>query len=52
MDEQIYHDCPFCGYRLEDILWKAAKHDYPCPRCNQKRLSQFRLRKVMEVINE
>ncbi len=33
--------CPTCGYYLDDVLRRHAIHDYPCPRCETKRLSDF-----------
>lgn len=42
MDE-VTNKCPWCGYIIPDELFFQAAYDYPCPRCNQKKLSQFRM---------
>ena len=37
--------CPFCGFLIPDVVYSSARFNYYCPRCNQKKLSQFNLRK-------
>lgn len=34
--------CPKCQYRVDKMEIKNARYDYPCPRCNEATLSQFR----------
>ncbi len=34
--------CPSCGYRIADTAWKMALFDFPCPRCGNCDMSEFR----------
>ena len=38
------HECPTCFYLLTETAFESARHDYPCPRCGQKKLSDFSTR--------
>jgi predicted Zn-ribbon and HTH transcriptional regulator len=42
IDQNIFHDCKNCGYRISDAEYMLAKHAYRCPRCNATTIDFFR----------
>ena len=47
-----YHQCPNCGYVVDDLQFRYAMFDYPCPRCEIKTLSSFAVRTPDELAQE
>lgn len=40
-DDSIFLKCPKCGWRTTQQAIERVKLDFLCPRCGQKRLSDF-----------
>ena len=38
---KIFHQCPECGYVVDNLQFRYARFDYPCPFCKLKTLSSF-----------
>jgi DNA-directed RNA polymerase subunit RPC12/RpoP len=49
---RVYHQCPNCGYVVNDLQFRYAMFDYPCPRCEVKTLSSFAVRTPDELAQE
>jgi predicted RNA-binding Zn-ribbon protein involved in translation (DUF1610 family) len=39
------YECPVCFYLINDIQIQYARLDYLCPRCGEKKLSEFNIRR-------
>lgn len=37
------HKCSFCSYCIADLKFMQAAHDFPCPRCGKRTLSEFNM---------
>jgi hypothetical protein len=46
---KIFHQCPECGYVVDDLQFRYARFDYPCPFCELKTLSSFVIRTPDEL---
>lgn len=42
MIPELFWDCPGCRYRIDNEHKLFARHDFPCPRCEGYKLSQFK----------
>jgi len=49
---KIFHQCPECGYVVDDLQFRYARFDYPCPFCELKTLSSFVVRTLPELAQE
>ena len=36
----VYH-CPQCKLVISDTIYEQSRFDYQCPRCREKKLSEF-----------
>tara|TARA_R110000868_G_scaffold29897_10_gene111268 strand:+ start:351 stop:521 length:171 start_codon:yes stop_codon:yes gene_type:complete len=42
------HQCPNCDYIVADLQFRYARFDYPCPRCEVKNLSSFKILTIVK----
>lgn len=52
METYLVYKCPSCGYEIPELEFMYAKFNYPCPKCKEKRLSDYEsMKKPKEIKN-
>lgn len=41
MNKETYRKCSFCRYLINNSEFSQLRLDYDCPRCRQKKMSEF-----------